>query len=76
MTDIVLRMKALPDLTNEKAWEVISNAADVIEQLHGNLLSARRYVHAYTEDEGNHAQARDNANALIHQIDASIAKLK
>lgn len=33
MTDIVLRMKALPDLTNEKAWEVVYEDAREIERL-------------------------------------------
>ncbi len=37
MTDIVLRMKALPDLTNEKAWEVVHEGAAEIEKLRAAL---------------------------------------
>lgn len=37
MTDIVLRMKALPDLTNEKAWEVVTEGAKEIERLRSEI---------------------------------------
>jgi hypothetical protein len=32
-TDIVLRMKTLPDLTNEQAWAVVYEGAKEIERL-------------------------------------------
>lgn len=41
MTDIVLRMKALPDLTNEKAWEVVYEGAREIERLRTALEKIR-----------------------------------
>lgn len=56
--------------------QALDETLALVEKMHGNLLSARRYVHAFTQDEGNHPQARDNANALIHQIDTAIAGLK
>lgn len=40
MTDIVLRMKTLPDLTNEKAWEVVYEGANEIERLRKLLAIA------------------------------------
>ncbi len=36
-TDIVLRMKTLPDLTNEKAWETIYEGAREIERLRSEI---------------------------------------
>jgi hypothetical protein len=33
MTDIVLRMKTLPDLTDEQAWAVVNEGAREIERL-------------------------------------------
>lgn len=33
MKDIVARMKALPDLANEQAWEVVNEGAREIERL-------------------------------------------
>jgi hypothetical protein len=37
MTDIILRMKALPDLTNEMAWEVVYEGAKEIERLRAEV---------------------------------------
>jgi hypothetical protein len=41
MTDIVARMKALPDLTNEKAWETIYEGAREIERLRAPAVAAQ-----------------------------------
>jgi hypothetical protein len=51
MTDIVLRMKTLPDLTNEKAWEVVNEGAQEIERLR-HSLSALAILHRYRMAEG------------------------
>lgn len=45
MTDIVLRMKTLPDLTNEQAWGVVYEGAREIERLRAALSDlCRAYV--------------------------------
>jgi hypothetical protein len=49
MKDIVLRMKTLPDLTNEKAWETVYEGAKEIERLrvaNANLGNAAAIVYA------------------------------
>ena len=37
MIDIVMRMKTLPDLTNEKAWETVYEGASEIERLRAEI---------------------------------------
>lgn len=45
MTDIVLRMKTLPDLTNEQAWAVVYEGAKEIEKLRAILeFGAGKFV--------------------------------
>jgi hypothetical protein len=39
MTDLVMRMKTLPDLTNEKAWETVLEGAKEIERLRDALAN-------------------------------------
>ena len=47
MTDIVARMKALPDLTNEKAWEIVYEGAAEIERLRAEVERLNRiYISA------------------------------
>ena len=55
MTDIVARMKALPDLTNEKAWEVVTEGAKEIERLRQALedvVNPLGHLRRYAEEQG------------------------
>jgi hypothetical protein len=38
--DLVMRMKTLPDLTNEKAWETVYEGAAEIEKLRASLSAS------------------------------------
>jgi hypothetical protein len=40
--DLVMRMKTLPDLTNEKAWETVYEGAAEIERLRSEVERLKR----------------------------------
>lgn len=69
MTDIVLRMKTLPDLTNEQAWAVVYEGAKEIEKLRADLknIAAQKTVDELT-DEGVEMDADFEGayDAIIH----------
>lgn len=45
MSDLVMRMKTLPDLTNEQAWEVVNEGAREIENLRAQIdRTAERFA--------------------------------
>lgn len=64
MIDIVLRMKALPDLTNEKAWEVVYEGAREIERL--------RALASQYRDDMRYPPSSDSCARRIAMIDNTL----